>query len=108
MKTYPKQPNGKRGAVSLLMVIATGSLALVLTLYTYRQAMATQETAATIHLNTDYREKEDAILRSMVAILPNRAILGMQDGAISSYDNWHPLLWQTIFEDAMDLANART
>ena len=32
--------------------------------------------------------KEDAILRSMVALLPNRAIRGMQDGAIASYSNW--------------------
>lgn len=111
MKTYPKSkptPKGKPGAVSLLMVLSAGSVALILTLYSYRQAMATQQVTASIQLSSDYREKEDAVLRSMVAILPNRAIRSMQSEAISSYSNWEPLLWQSIFDDSLDLANART
>lgn len=108
MMKNPNKPGEKRGAVSLLMVIAVGVVALILTLYTYRQAIATHAVTSTIQLTEDYREKEDAILRSLVAIVPNRAILAMKDGSIRTYDNWEPLLWRTIFSDALDLANART
>ena len=92
----------------MLMVITAGTVALVLSLYTYRQAIATHEIATSIQLNADYREKEDAILRSVVAMLPNRAILAMKGGSATSYDQWQPLLWNSIFDDAIDLANART
>ncbi len=107
MKTYPK-PSHKKGAVNIIMVLSVGLAALMLTLYTYRQAIATHEVTAQIQLSNDYREKEDTILRSIVATLPNRAILGMQDGSASSYSQWQPLLWNTIFDDSIDLANART
>lgn len=101
------QPSLKRGAVSMLMVISMGILALIISLYTYRQAIATHELTSSIQLSSDYREKEDAILRSMIAILPNRAILAMQDQSAASYSNWRPLLWRSIFDDSINLANAR-
>jgi len=107
MKTNPK-PKGKSGAVSLLMVIAVGTAALIISVYTYRQAIASHEVTASIQLSTDYREKEDAILRSLVAITPNRAIQAMQSGSLSTYSRWEPLLWRSIFDDAIDLSNART
>ncbi len=40
---------------------------------------------STVQLRTDYREKEEAVLRSIVAITPNRAIRAMQ--ANSDRDN---------------------
>ncbi|MGA0900854.1 MAG: hypothetical protein ACO3SO_10660 [Luteolibacter sp.] len=101
------QPSLKRGAVSMLMVISMGILALIISLYTYRQAIATHELTSSIQLSSDYREKEDAILRSMIAILPNRAILAMQDQSAAGYSNWRPLLWRSIFDDSINLANAR-
>ena len=108
MKTYPKpKPFGKRGAVSVLMVLTVGTVALVLSLYTYRQAIQTHEVATKVQLRADYREKEDAVLRSIVALLPNRAIRAMKQDSVS-YSNWEPLLWRTIFDDSLDLANART
>jgi len=107
MKTTPKK-QGKPGYTTFLMVLSVGTVALMLSLYTYRQAIATHEVAATIQLKTDYREKEDAILRSLVAILPNRAIRTMKGDSLSSYENYEPLFWPTIFNDAIDLANART
>ena len=68
MKTQNK-PKFKRGAVSILLVISTGTIAMLLTLFTYRQAIATHQVTASIQLSGDYREKEDAILRSLVAIV---------------------------------------
>lgn len=103
---YPK-PFGKRGAISVLMVLTVGTVALVLSVYTYRRAIQTHEVAGKIQLRSDYREKEDTVLRSIVALLPNRAILGMKQDSIS-YSNWEPLLWRSIFNDSLDLANTRT
>lgn len=108
MKTINTPRRGKSGYTTFMMVMVAGSVAMILSLYTYREAIASHEVSAKVQLTTDYREKEDAILRSLVAIVPNRAILAMQDGAISSWDNYRPLLWPHIFSDAIELANART
>lgn len=108
MKTSNPRQQGKPGYVTLLLVLTAGTIALTLSLYAYRQAIATHEVSARVQLTTDYQEKEDAILRSLVALLPNRVIGCMQDNVTISYEDWGPLLWQSIFSDAIDLANART
>ena len=99
------QKHGKLGAVSFLLVLTTGTIALLLTLYTYRQAIATHKVASHVQLSTDYSEKEDTVLRAIVALTPNRAISGMQH---NSYTNRASLEWGRVFSDAIDLANART
>ena len=107
MKTHTK-PKFERGAVSILLVVSAGTIALLMTLFTYRQAIATHEVTSSIQLSTDYREKEDAILRSLVAIVPNRAIRTMQSNSNMSISTRGPMQWATIFDEAIDLANART
>ncbi len=107
MKTISQNP-GKRGAVSFLMVLVIGTLLLLLTIYTYRQAVASHEAASFVQLSTDYSEKEDTILRAVVALTPNRAIMAMQGGANDNSTRREPLRWESIFSDAIDLANART
>ena len=99
---------GKSGFVSYVMVLTTGAVLTTLMVYTYRRAMATQAMQASVTLRTDYGEKEDAILRSIVAITPNRAIRAMQGGSSASSAVSEPLRWQNIFSEALDLANART
>ena len=99
---------GKSGFVSYVMVLTTGAVLTTLMVYTYRRAMATQAVQSAVTLQTDYGEKEDAILRSIVAITPNRAIRAMQSGSNASTAVSEPLRWQNIFTDALDMANART
>jgi hypothetical protein len=107
MKTSSSR-RGKPGFVSYVLVLSTGLILTLLTVATYRRAMNAQTTQSSVQLRTDYGEKEDAILRSIVAITPNRAIRAMQSGSNSSTTVSDPLRWQAIFTEALDLANSRT
>lgn len=99
---------GKPGFATFLIVLSTGVVALLLTLFTYRQAINSQQAAGQVSLRADYSEKEDAILRALVAITPNRAIRAMQGGNNVNSVKRDPLRWRNIFNEALELANART
>ncbi len=106
MKTSPSR-RAKAGYISTLLVLSTGSILSILTLYAYRAAIAAQAVQAQVQMRVDYSEKEEAILRSIVAIAPNRAIRAMQSGSnVTAVSN--PLRWQDIFTESLVLANART
>ena len=107
MKT-PTSRAGKPGYISYLLVLTTGTILTLLSIYTYRRAVNAQSVQATVQLRTDYREKEEAILRSIVAITPNRAIRAMQGGANNSSSTRDPLRWQNIFAESLAAANAST
>ena len=95
------------GYVSFLMVLSMGSLLMVLMVFAYRRAMASHATQAGVQLQVDYNEKEEAVLRSIIAIAPNRAIRAMQHLSNANTTNSNPLKWENIFTDALVLANAR-
>jgi hypothetical protein len=107
MKTSPIR-RWKAGYVSTLLVLATGSILTLLTVYAYRRSTLTMQTQAKVQLRVDYSEKEEAILRSIVAITPNRAMRAMFSNSNSSTTVSNPLRWQNIFTEALVLANART
>lgn len=96
-----------RGYVSLLAVVSMSSVLLIMMVFAYKRAVAVHSVQASVQLQVDYAEKEDAILRAIVAITPNRAIRAMQHQSNANTTNSNPLLWQTIFTDALVLANAR-
>lgn len=101
-KKYPA------GYTSLLLVFTTSIFMLAIMIFAYRRAADAQATLADIQVQTDYREKEEAMLRAIVALTPNRAIKAMQDGSDSSDERRTDLSFQSIFEDAITRANART
>lgn len=107
MKTSISRP-GKPGFVSYVVVLTTGLMLTLMAAYAYRRAITGQTVQNKVQLRSDYAEKEDAILRAIIAITPNRAIRAMQDGSNSSATVSDPLRWQNIFSEALDLANART
>lgn len=94
------------GYASVLMVLSMGTLLLLLAIFSYRKAVNAHSTQSTAQLRVDYREKEDAILRSIVAITPNRAIRTMRHMSESENTTNSPLTWKGIFTDALALANA--
>ncbi len=104
----PSNRSGKPGFVSYVLVLTTGMILLLLMVLTYRRAMDGQTIQKNVQLRLDYSEKEDAILRSIVAITPNRAIRAMQHNSNSSTTISYPLRWQDIFTESLVLANART
>ena len=67
-----------------MLVLSTGLILTMLMVLTYRRAMDAHEVQSKVQLRTDYGEKEDAILRSIVAITPNRAIRAMQANSSTS------------------------
>ncbi len=107
MKTTPL-PGKRRGYVSYAMVISIGMILILLMAYAYRSASRTQAIQASVQLRNDYLSKEDAVLRSIIAIAPNRAMRAMQSGSSASTSVSQPLRWENIFGDALNQANART
>jgi len=107
MKTSSRR-RWKSGFVSYVLVLSTGAILTFMMVYAYKRAMSGNVTQTQVQLRLDYAEKEEAILRSIVAITPNRAIRAMQGNSNSSTTISEPLRWQNIFTEAIALANAGT
>jgi hypothetical protein len=101
-KKYP------RGYISIIGVFSISIFMLTMMLFAYKRAINAQATLSDIQTQTDYREKEETVLRSIVAIVPNRAIQAMQDGSDSSDARREAVSFATIFRDAVIQSNART
>ncbi len=84
-----------------------GSLLTLLMVFAYRRATASHAVQSGVQLQGDYCAKEEAILRSIVAIVPNRAIRAMQHLSDSSATANTVLRWENIFTEALVAANAR-
>lgn len=96
------------GFVSYLLVLSTGAILTWLMIYSYQRALNAEKVQGQVQLRLDYSEKEEAILRSIVAITPNRAIKAMQSGSNANGSARDALRWQNIFTEALVMANART
>lgn len=107
MKLSPLK-SAKSGYVSTLLVISTGAVLTLVTLAAYKQAFRAKELQSKVQLRVDYSEKEEAIVRSIVAIVPNRAIRAMQAGSNANTAVSNPLRWENIFTESLVMANART
>ncbi|MES2924343.1 MAG: hypothetical protein V4819_22520, partial [Verrucomicrobiota bacterium] len=94
------------GYISFLLVLTTGAVLTALMVSAYHRALSAQAIESQVQLRLDYSEKEEAILRAIVAITPNRAIRAMQANSDATGTK-EPLSWQNIFTEALVLANAR-
>ncbi len=101
---YNKRPSPAGYAV-MLSVISLGILILGVMSMTYHRAVVDHEVAADTHLRMDYSQKEDAFLRALVQIVPEKAYLAMHEGS-SDGDAFSEIKWPTIFQEALDAANA--
>ena len=108
MKTTPSITRPKSGYISYLLVIATGTILTILMVSAYRQATNSQSVQKQVQLRVDYSEKEEAILRAIVAITPNRAIGAMQKDSNLNQTKRDAMSWQTAFTNALDVSNSRT
>ena len=103
MKTLGK--NQRRAFISMALVMSVGLVVAAGLAFAYRHHIRSLETQAKSQVKIDYAQKEDAILRALIHIVPNKAIGAMQEGSAGSEADY---LWTTIFEEAIDLANAET
>ncbi|MFK7852380.1 MAG: hypothetical protein AB8D78_15500 [Akkermansiaceae bacterium] len=97
-----------RGYASLLTVFTVSIFMVSMMIFSYTRAVNNQSALADIQTQTDYQEKEEAILRSIVSITPNRAIRAMQSGSDVSSATRNPLSFDSIFKEAIIQSNART
>lgn len=96
------------GYVSYVIVLSTGLMLTLMTMSAYRNAATSQVVQSETQLRVDYSEKEDAVLRAVVNLVPNRAIRAMQHNSNTSTALRDSLRWQNIFSEALNQANART
>ncbi len=108
MKTSRPNQKLRPGMVSYVLVLTAGLTLTLLTVAAYRRAMEAHTVQKEAQVRVDYGDKEEAVLRAIVNITPNRAVRAMQGGSNASSTVSNPLRWQNIFSDAMDQANART
>lgn len=108
MKTQHQNPLHPRGFVSYVLVVTTCVIMTLLMIYAYRASIDAQAVQGEVQLYIDYSEKEETILRSIVAITPNRAIRAMQGGANENSAKRTPLRWESIFQESVVLANAHS
>lgn len=105
MRASSSRRSRQRGYASVAMVAIVGMITLFGMLVTYRDAIRSQDSEKRSQLRIDYVAKEDALLRALVATIPNRAIDAMRDGSQARASS---LTWEAIFNDAIRLANAET
>lgn len=86
--------------IALVALMLTASL-----IFLMRRGIATQDAAAHIQLRTDFRQREDALVRALLAIVPNKAI-----GCMSADADDHAVefTWSAIFDEAIASSNGGT
>ena len=89
----------------MLTVTSVGVGLLLILIAMYENTVESQSVQSNNMLRTDYQQREDAFLRAMTNIIPNRAMRGMQD------DSWpwssrQNLRWHQIIDDAIAQSNA--
>ncbi|MDB6077758.1 MAG: hypothetical protein JWO82_1505 [Akkermansiaceae bacterium] len=95
------------GYVTMVATLVVGGVLLLMMLSAYRGAAMSRDVQTAVAVRVDLADKEDAVLRSIVEITPNRAIRAMQSGSDVAGVR-EKLSWQGIFTDALAQANART
>lgn len=103
MKTVSISKGNSDGYVSVAMVAVLALLITFSLAITFSHSIDSQDFQSRVQVRSDFSQKEDAVIRSLVSILPNRAIGAMQDGSNAQSANFS---WATIFAEAIDLADA--
>lgn len=93
--------HARPGYISYVMVLSLAIVLLTMLMGSFKTAMRSQESQARSQLRIDYSEKEEAILRSIIPIAANRAMLGMQHHSDVNSGSRTPLSWQKIFRSAI-------
>ena len=108
MKRFMTKPANRThksgpGFASLLVVTSVGIALLILLISMYKNTADAHDIQKNNLLKNDYQQREDAFLRALTNIIPNRAILCMQDDP----ENKESLQWKSIIEEALVMSNSR-
>jgi len=104
MKRPLRQPDSlRRGYATLTTVTSVALLVLSVLGYTLLGSLRNFETEKRSQIKQDYSQKEEAILNSLIHIVPNKAMGAMMRGSASRASDF---TWDTIFQEALALAKA--
>jgi hypothetical protein len=98
-----KRAAGQSGFATIAVVSAVSLLVISMLAYTMIGSMRTFDVQARSQVKQDYSQKEDAMLSALIHIVPNKAIGAMQRYSANNPDNY---TWDTIFNEALTIANA--
>lgn len=98
--------NCRHGFASILTVITVGIGLLLILLSMYDDTVESQNTQKDHMMRADYQQREEAFLRAMTNIIPNKAMLCMQDGSHASSKRGQ-VRWNQIYNEALILSNSR-
>lgn len=102
----PGRLNGsQRGASTVLMVVGVAAFLLALLGGSFLVSLRSTTTQSVAQLRQDYTHREDAFLAALIHLIPNRAMVAMQEGSGSSSAS--SCTWASIFEDAIELSDSR-
>lgn len=105
MKTPPRQTRTGTHAYATISMVASISLLIISMLaYTLIGSIRSFDSQARAQVKQDYSQKEDAILGALIHLVPNKAMGAMRQGSAS---NPTAYTWDTIFSEALSLANAQ-
>ncbi len=107
MKNYSSHHTArhKQGFASILTVTSVGIALLIVMISMYENTVESQKAEANHMLRGDYQQREEAFLRAMTNIIPNRAIIGMKDNSWQ-WSTRRNLSWKQIIDDAITQSNS--
>jgi len=92
------------GFASVLLVLSSGLALMIMLMIMYEDTAQSQNEQKNNLLANDYQQREDAVLRALTNVVPNKAILCMKDNSRKAGSS--KLKWQRVFEDSFEQANA--
>ena len=98
-RTHKSSP----GFASLLVVTSVGIALLILLISMHKNTADAHDVQKNNLLKNDYQQREDAFLRALTNIIPNRAILCMRPDSMDK----ESLQWKSIIEEALVMSNSR-
>lgn len=99
-----KTKHTKPGFSSLLVVVSVGTGLLLILISMYQSTVESQSSEKKILLKNDYQQREEAFLRALTTIIPNKAMICMQD---NSQDTKTELTWEAIIDEALTISNSQ-
>ena len=98
-------PNSRhRGYISVMAVAGLSTVLLLVLLSAYRFSVQSQEVQRRAQIRIDYNQREQAILRSVLNIGPNRGMIAMMEDSANDTSYRNKTRWRWVFEDAFNQA----
>jgi hypothetical protein len=99
------RPNSKHcisGYVSLPIVTGLAIMFSLSLTMLFKSTLMNRDQASKTQLRVDYRQREEALLRALIAIFPSKTIASMK----ANYEDGNDHSWSTIFAEAVRLSSS--